>query len=282
MPEWTDNELAHMLAWVDHCKDNGLNFKTTAVKRLVDMTDTRRSEGAIMTYMYHYKINSSDVPNLKPHMDVLLNRGTAIFPHLSGNSDLANKVREIKASLAAIPPAASVAQNAGGGQRDGEDHGEDHGEGHGEEGHGEEGHGEGHGEDEGHGEHGGQGEDEDLPDRRVQGGFASLRLAIERACEILSLHDEMNADDDTFQLLAKTAFGSLWRAFELSKVEETREAFLRSFVTAHIFHVALASEFPSDCLDIKAPYVKMLFAVDFRRGLLDNESPKAGEALTTL
>ncbi|KAK8128448.1 hypothetical protein PG984_009556 [Apiospora sp. TS-2023a] len=277
MTPWTDDELAHVLAWVDHCKEKRLSFKDTVVDRLRAMTGSSRDWKIIESKLVNYKRDFSTVKDT-PHMKTLLKEGTAIFPELSGDSDLTKKFREIKASLAANQPAVRVAQNADDEEDEDDEDGEDHGEDHGEDEDEDHGQDEGQGDHEGQGEHNDPGEGEDLADRLVREGLHSLQVNIERACNDLGLLDNMKADDDTFRVLAEKAFGSLRNAWNASVVEELREAFLCTFVTAHIFHVALASEFPSESLGVHVPFVKMMLALDLQQGLLNNESPEAGES----
>ncbi|KAK8091013.1 hypothetical protein PG994_000518 [Apiospora phragmitis] len=218
MAAWSDDELAHVFLLVDHCRDHN-TFKDTVEGFLVQQGFASRSYGAIDTKLCRSK-EKSGVPG-RPHTKVLLEKGTDILPELKGDSPLAIKFREVKARLAAkYPPAAPVAQNH-----------RENGEG-------------------GQNRQVEQGGVEGLPGGQVHAKFASLAADIAKACKTLITHENLYANPETLERMMKSAFGSLWTAWQISNVPESREEFLRALITSHIFDHALASAFPWDSPDV--------------------------------
>ncbi|KAK8079734.1 hypothetical protein PG997_007552 [Apiospora hydei] len=242
---WTEEEFAHVLAMVDHCKEVG-NFEEAIEPYLAEKGYVDRGYPAIATKLYKYKVMVNEALD-QPHMEVLLQQGTEILPKLKENPFLARRVEEIKAELAAPGlPAAPVAQSEHGDLEgpDGLDEADEVDE-----------------VDEVE-------EVEELSDGRVEEGLTLLYVKIKEVCNSLIIHGDFQAGPEKPQLLAKIPFHSVWSAWNASKLDDSQEQFLRSLVTAHIFRCVLASAFPAGHLGLDAPYVKMLFAVDLQQGLL--------------
>lgn len=327
MSKWPDDQTAHVLAWVDHCKDNGLSFRDTVVDRLRDMTGISRPWKTIESKLSHYQQDFSTVKDT-PYMKTLLKEGTATFPDLSGDSYLARKVREIKASLAANQPAGRVAQNADDGQHeDDEDNGE----------YKDQGDHEDHqvrearaapGEDDNSSVPVAQGannqanapnreslanmarqalahqpeqrenhatelenarlrkENMDLQlevkalqaglftalggeegkaEQRVLESIALLIAKIKQSCDSLSIHEPVQTTSEKLRQWMESAFGkALFAAWEIGL--EHPEEYLRSLVTAHIFHDILSNTFPAHPWGLSNECIRLQFEAQMQRG----------------
>ncbi|KAK8051181.1 hypothetical protein PG993_002566 [Apiospora rasikravindrae] len=218
--KWTDDELAHALAWVDRCKKDGdfkdpPVFKDTVADYLVEKKFDRRTFEAIETKLYHYKVDDNEMLET-PHTQVLLEKGTEILPKLKEGFYLATRVKKIKAELAAED--AQEGQNDRGDQNDQRDQNDQDNQDN-------------------------QDGMEDPADGRVREGFHSLVTSIQDACESLIVHD-FQTGSEKLQLLATIPFPSLWSAWSASKLRDSREQFLRSSLLPTSSNVSWCRLFP--------------------------------------
>ncbi|KAK8010450.1 hypothetical protein PG990_009415 [Apiospora arundinis] len=105
---------------------------------------------------------------------------------------------------------------------------------------------------------------DDTFNKRIWERFALLVSDIKSACKSLVIHDPSQTYSEKYRLWMETASGiPLPIAWDIG--QESPEEFLRSLLTAHIFHDVLTSTFPADHLGLDVPMVKFQVKLDVQQ-----------------
>ncbi|KAK6827770.1 hypothetical protein PG987_011111 [Apiospora arundinis] len=119
---------------------------------------------------------------------------------------------------------------------------------------------------------------DDTFNKRIWERFALLVSDIKSACKSLVIHDPSQTYSEKYRLWMETASGiPLPIAWDIG--QESPEEFLRSLLTAHIFHDVLTSTFPADHLGLDVPMVKFQVELDVQQSL---STPTDGETYIVL